>query len=356
MRVYSKKLKNRFKDLISEIDNNDNLNKRQFAEEKVLPFLFDLFDEIVANDGLNKVGHGFIENAGVKMAIERTLSGNNFCIEKNNFFKMWNNGYPLYALEDNMRSVFHEARHLIQRELVMENDILKLSPYSIIYAKEEMISVVNYDFYIKNHDEFLMEIEANSKACTGSAEFISSAMPNSDYATQYADENDPESEFAYVTPISSYFKDSDYWVRNKSYLITDAFDNALKGMPEVSLLATFIGHPILKLAYHEDGTKKSLEEILSLRKDIIKANYKNLQKIIKVDDYKTTISCHINKIFAVIISTDKELSEDFENYLKQKEDEKASKTDDFTLKLEQKYKPKSPEFIKNQKNKNERTL
>ena len=55
MRKYSKGLKNKFKDLINEINNNNNINRRQFAEEKVLPFLFELLDEIVSNDGLEKI-------------------------------------------------------------------------------------------------------------------------------------------------------------------------------------------------------------------------------------------------------------------------------------------------------------
>ncbi len=331
MRKYSKDLKNKFKNLISEIDNNENINGRQFAEEKVLPFLFELLDEIVSNDGLEKIEHEFIEDAGAKMATRKTFFGNKFCIEKNNFFEKWSNRSDLkYALETDIRAVFHEARHLKQYKLMARDNILKLSPFSIIYAKEEMIVLFDYGFYRENHDEFLQEIEANNKARTGSAEFVSSAMPNTDYAEEYVDENNPD--FDTRASISGYFINSQRGVENKSYFITDEFDKVLKERPADQLHFVFEDYPVLKLAYNEDGTKKSIEEILSLHNDIINSNLKVLQKTINVDDYKTTIEDHINKTFATIISSDKQLSEDFENYLKRKKESTTNPED--SLKLE----------------------
>lgn len=318
MRKYSKGSKNKFKDLINEINNNNNINRRQFAEEKVLPFLFELLDEIVSNDGLEKIEHEFIEDAGAKMAIRKTFFGNKFCIEENNFFEKWSNRSDLkYALETDIRAVFHEVRHLKQNKLMARDNILKLSPFSIIYAKEEMIALFDYGFYRKNHGQFLIEIEAYNKALTESAEFVSSAMPNTDYATEYVDLSNPD---VYThTSISGYFVDSQYGVENKSYFITDKFDKVLKEIPADQLHSVFEDYPVLKLAYNEDGTKKSIEEILSMHNDIINSNLKVLKKTINVDDYKTTIENHINKTFATIISSDKDLSEGFKNYLQDRE-------------------------------------
>lgn len=318
MRKYSKGLKIKFKDLINEINNNGNINRRQFAEEKVLPFLFKLLDEIVANDGLEKVEHEFIEDAGATMAITKIYNKRIFGIEKNNFFEKWKNSrYLRYDLESDIRTVFHEVRHLTQDKLMARDNILKLSPFSIIYAKEDMISNFDYGFYRENHDEFLIEIEAKNKARTESAEFVSSAMPNSDYAIEYKDLNNPD--FHARESISDYFINSQRGVENKSYFITDEFDKVLKEMPADQMQYVFEDYPVLKLAYHEDGTKKNIEEILSLHNEIINSNLKVLQKTINVDDYKTTIENHINKTFAVIISSDKALSEGFKNYLQDRE-------------------------------------
>lgn len=98
---------------------------------------------------------------------------------------------------------------------------------------------------------------------------------------------------------------------------------------------------------------------MSMRQEIIKSIFGNLNKIIEVDDYTTTIGSHINKTFATIISSDKELSNEYENYLTKKEETKTSKADKNAdgNKMEQKYKPKTEDYYKEQKAKTfERTF
>lgn len=311
MKKYSENLKKQFKDLIKTDEIQDGNKKKEFAEKKVLPFLFQLVDEIVENDNLEKLQHELTEDAGIKMAINKSYKQNSFCIEKNYFFDNWNTQSIEYALEADLLTAFHEARHHKQHKLLTENDILKMSPHSSIFAKEQMIILFDYDFYRSNHDEFLMEIDARNSAYKDSSDFVDSAIPNSEYAERYRVFHDAE----FHAPISAYFENSDYGIPNKSHFISAKFDDVLKTIPKDQLPFAFEDYPVLGLIYHEDGTKKNIEEIEFMYKEIITSNSEKLNNEIEIDGYKTTLKTHINKIFKTIIKSDKELFEAYEKYL-----------------------------------------
>jgi len=352
MRLYSENLKNKFKNLLNEGDLKGDKKRRQFAEQKVLPFLFELMDEIVSNDNLEKLEHELFNDSGAAMAIRRKNNKSYFSVEENSFYSKWVEHSKTNGMSKNMKdnyllreieTVFHEERHHKQDALMVEKDFLKMSPYSLIYVKEDLIQNSDYAWYRQNHGKFWKEIEAHMHGYKGSIDFVNSALPNSDIAKQH-EEKALKSLPILVRP-EEYLKGEN----PKSHIISNKFDELIDTTKKTNtqvLQEIFEEYPVLTLVYNEDGTKKSIEEILSMKNEIVKANINDLQKTIEIDDYKTTIASHINKTFAIIISSDKELSDEYENYIAKKETEKASKTDNDSIKQEQKYKPKTEQFYK----------
>ena len=50
-------------------------------------------------------------------------------------------------------------------------------------------------------------------------------------------------------------------------------------------------------------------------KEILNSNSEKLNNEIEIDGYKTKLGKHINKIFATIIKSDKELCEEYEKHI-----------------------------------------
>lgn len=333
MRLYSENLKKKFKILVNEGDLKGDKKRKQFAKEKVLPFVFELMDEIVSNDDLEKLEHEMFKDPGASMAIRIKNNKTYFSVEEDKFYSRWVNHCKTNGMSKRMKdeyllrevnTVFHEERHHKQDALMKEKDFLKMSPYSLIYVKENLIINSDYTWYRENHGKFWNEIEAHMHGYKGSIDFVNSVLPNSKFAKEYAEET--------LNLLPDLVRPEEYLKGDnpKSHIISKKFDELIKNTqktnPEV-LQKICEEYPILTLVYNEDGTKKSIEDVLTMKKEIVKSNLNDLQKTINIDDYTTTIGSHINKTFAIIISSDKELSDQYDNYLAKKEEEKASKTD-----------------------------
>lgn len=356
MRLYTENLKNKFKNLLNEGDLKGDKKRRQFAEQKVLPFLFELMDEIVSNDDLETLEHELFKDAGAAMAIRRKNNKSYFSVEEGSFYSKWvehskTNGLPKimkdkYLLRE-IEAVFHEEKHHKQHALMEEKDFLKMSPYSLIYVKEDLILNSDYAWYRENHGKFWVEIEAHMHGYKGSIDFISSVMPNSEFAKQYEEET--------LKSIPNLVRAEEYLKGENpsSHIISTKFDELVKNTPKDTIQGIIEQYPVFGFVYNEDGTKKNIEDILFMRKEIVKANLNELQKTIEVDNYKTTIASHINKTFATIISSDKQLADEYDKYLAKKQEEKLSdsqfdKQDD-NIKFEQRSTPKSTDFFKRER-------
>lgn len=322
MRVYSENIKNQFYMLLNEDGLLGDEKRQMFVQQRIMPFLFNLMDEIVANDNLEKLEHEIFHDNGAGMAITTNLNGKScFAIEENSFFSRWvkyNKQRGLskalknkYLIND-IQSVFHEERHHKQHNLMREKDILKMTPYNLIYIKEDFILKSDYEWYRQNHGKFWIEIEAHLNGYYGCSDFLSSVLPNSELAEQYKEKLKHEIDIL-VKP-NEYLKGDN----PSSHLISKKFDELIKNASTFTqnvLQNLFEQYPVLSIIYNQDGTKKSIEDILSIKKQIITANLSNLQKIICVGDTKTTLASHINKTFSIIINSDKDLQSQYEKYM-----------------------------------------
>lgn len=326
MRVYSEKLINKFKSIIAEQGLVGDEKRKDFAEKQVLPFLFNLMDEIVASDGLEALDRRIFNDEGAGMAIITENGKSYFAIEKNHFLSRWVehnrlNGMPKrmkdrYLIKE-IECAFHEERHHVQHKFISEKDFFKTSPYSLVYLKEDLIIRSDEKWYRQNHGNFWSEIEAHLAAYNGCSDFVSKAMPNSEFAKEYA--LNANSNIDILVKPDEYLKGTS----PKSYIISKKFDelveNTAMSSPNV-LKQLFEEYPILTMIYREDGSKKNIKEVLDARKEMINTNRSSLQNIIEVDGLKTNVASHINRTFDIIIASDKELSEEYGKYQEMKKE------------------------------------
>lgn len=78
MQLYSEKLKSEFRMLYNEHGMRGDRKRKVFAEKKLLPFLYDLLDETVANDGLEKLSRRNVIDKGAGASISVDNNGKSY--------------------------------------------------------------------------------------------------------------------------------------------------------------------------------------------------------------------------------------------------------------------------------------
>ena len=147
---------------------------------------------------------------------------------------------PFIGIIDN---VFHELRHM-QQYLMARTGVS--SYISLIYAKEEFIINRYYKIYEKNHDSMRMEEDANIEAVKNWQEV-------------YGAERREQKLY------SSYYKIG-ITKKQRDDFACDMFDKLIKKEGNRYILKVF---PVLQKEYNEDGTKKSLNQLLENMKSEI---------------------------------------------------------------------------------------
>lgn len=323
MRYYNEKLKKQLISIVNTGDLEGEKVRTAFLNTQVIPFIENLMNNITEEDGLERLevfDLNDVEGAGMCI---RTVDGKlKFGINmqglRNLFVKANSKGCLAKWNKDKLigseiRTVFHEERHVVQEKLLEEKDFAKLAPNAIVYAKEGLIVNSDYDWYRSRHGHFLQELEAHYAGFTGAKEFADISMPNSEFAKQ-------------VKAVS------DYWLENLhmkeyftgknpyAYEISQKFDelmNATKTLNPKVFEEIFKDYPVLTLVYNKDGSKKSLKEILNTRNKILNENKAKLDTMIEVDGKKILLRYNIYNIFKTIISTDPGLQKEYEDsYLK----------------------------------------
>lgn len=147
---------------------------------------------------------------------------------------------PFISIIDN---VFHELRHM-QQYLMARTGVS--SYISLIYAKERFIIDRYYKIYEKNHDSMRMEEDANIEAVKNWQEV-------------YAAERRNQKLYSSSHKIGITKKQRDDFA-------CDMFDKLIKKEGNRYILKVF---PVLQKEYNEDGTKKSLNQLLENMKSEI---------------------------------------------------------------------------------------
>ena len=331
MQLYSEKLKLKFRMLYNEPGINGDRKRKTFAEKKLLPFLYELLDETVSNDGLEKLSRRNVVDKGAGASISVDSDGHAYYNHNNEAFLLrWVDYYKKEGISkyqkdemmlNEMQRFNHEERHHMQHHLAQEYDLSKLSPNALIYIKENLLINANYDWYRQNHGKFWIEREADIYGYNRTIDFVSKTLPNTDFSKNCQEKLSYNAKH-FANP-EEYFNGDDAFC----YLISKNFDDvmAYNSKSNSNIMPyLFDKYPALSLIYRNDGTKKNIEEVMQIRRSYIQNNLSHLQNIVEIDGEKMTYGSHINKLFSVIINTDKDLQK---QYIEYKNKHKTNKTD-----------------------------
>ena len=174
---------------------------------------------------------------------------------------------PLAPLMVIMNNVFHELRHMKQYIMAQTG----VSSYiSLIYAKEEFITFKCKELYEKNHDSMRIEEDAQIESSKNWEEVFeqSGRMPR-----RYT-------SFHKIGITKRKIQRDDF--------AFNMFDKLMKKEDNRNILKVF---PVLQKEYNEDGTKKSLNQLLENMKlemeEILNENsLSNSEKAILMKDCK----------------------------------------------------------------------
>lgn len=204
----------------------------------------------------------------------------------------------------------HEFRHYEQEGIMIEGDLKKINPMSIIFAKENIVSREMYNFYIKNHDLFLQEIDANIKRCEYSMDFLAkSNLTNIHSIKRIFD--------TYAYTLQKYKKEMDEYLKKGGFceIISSSCDGIMMKLDSQKREMYLRKFPVLNVLYKHTGEKRTYNEIIEFKKRQRNLHQNNLQDKIIIEGEEVYVSKNIDRLYDVIISTDKNLrkqQEDFE--------------------------------------------
>ena len=214
----------------------------------------------------------------------------------------------LNAIFQLMVTCCHEFRHYEQSYIESVKNMETLDPMAILFAKEAILLREDNEFYKKNHDSFVIEMDAMAKAF-GEINGILSSM---DYKTKDMERiirNCDSYMASYNKQIADYKKRGGFVEE-----ISTRFDHIMKTMSPSKRSMYMARMPILTLVYNQDGSKKTYREIMGQKNKFIQAkrNMPNSQ------DSMDSFMSHLDSVYSTIIDCDRSLR-------KQKDDDYQSK-------------------------------
>lgn len=290
-----------------------------FVDNQIIPLSIGLFKEIYEKTGQPVIEPEIIEDnpdtifAMVKRGDSLSFGVNRNALNNDSYGFKKGYHYSANVAQRNMRiidlitTIFHEERHCEQIALAKETDIKKLSPLAIIYAKELLIMTYDPQWYRQNHNKFFMEKEATLMGYGGMSDFITGAMPNTDFAERATRERVAGVKNM-MPQIKSYFSNPS----GVSFCeeISKRVDMlASSGKIDVMLKE----YPVLGLIYNKDGTKKSFAEV---RKNITNYRTRNKEVLSQtqiIDGIELSVNSNLNNILRNIIKSDGEYKKENES-------------------------------------------
>ena len=300
---YSDSLKNSF---VSMMVSND-LGAR-FYDEKARPFFVKMINYLtetskfpleklpIITDNSTSFIASFYKNYETK---ERkfTFNRNKFLNGGTQMNQPLNTENKLLSIYQAMLTAIHEFRHYEQDYMQSVSKIDDLSPMAIFFAKESIVIREDNNFYKKNHDLFIKEIDATLHANKIMVDFLNSINIKSQdidrlkrTAKYYFDEGSKSREM--------------YTVRGGFCEVVSAdLDEIIKNMVPGKRKMYFDSLPCLTFIYKNDGGKRTYQEIMQLKNTLIQR-----QKQLCLDqNHINKFIYHVDTIFSVIVNYDRDL-------------------------------------------------
>lgn len=262
----------------------DKLQKNFFwKDDQVLPI--EQAKQLINDDLLNKI---YIDKTLLKSCIQsiicNTLRSKGIDIQNKVFFGNsnkslghYNNKHNYIWINDNLlekyltpsfglsnkeillnkaslfETVFHEMRHAVQKDKI-DNGKFDYLSYNIL--KEEIISEYDMDYYKNNYKSIFAESDARKEGLLGTLDFLNGL--NSDFVQVIKD--NIESNYIFESQNTIYRNsDKQVSIEKISFIdVSDYLSLLIKGNQKI-----LIDNPILNIEYNIDGTRKSIEQLLS---------------------------------------------------------------------------------------------
>ena len=211
-----------------------------------------------------------------------------------------------------MKTILHENRHASQFRAFLTKDIKELlnyDPNNIFIVKENILfNKKGNDFYLSNHSNSIMERDADLFAKSQLDDLIPNYFPEQQNYYQFLLSHkkkfeNPFLELEYDTPSITY-QDRE---GNEVHLLLEFEKYSNQGL----LKEEVQNYPILQILYHEDGTKKTYEEILNEKNTIKQSLSDEVKEYIDSPSYKPKKESQkqrLEKLYRAAINSDLLLS------------------------------------------------
>ena len=225
----------------------------------------------------------------VKSSVSKDGNAAGYCKNKKNYIRISRNDVRRFIEQKNLDvldTIFHENIHAEQYydfEYPNMDDY-----YRYIMQKEEILSEYYSGFYEENYELTFIEIEAREKSASKLARYIDALSLSEQSCLRFLNAvgEDISKECARVVEREKSRYD-DGKVKNisgKKQSVIEAFDNIIKQNPN------YVGkYHQLGMEYHEDGRKRTLQEILNYAVNFSKSSQADVvSKIVKYGEIMTT--------------------------------------------------------------------
>ena len=242
-----------YNDIISLIVNDFNRNFNLSSE-----IIYDSRENIINKNPHFKIGKsagGFLDIASKRIYL---FSGIIEKIKERNYYNYNNtkdNGLTFLIF-----AAFHELEHLLQlkypeklrKQFNFSRQMYKLEDVIIKIAQyDQLISDVNYS---EQHDNFLLEIDADIKGVTNALSFV-----------RYYEINGINNRYLELMKKYNDFRINNYDIP----IMISQFNKIVKKYPEILNDKQWLDCEELTQFYHLDGNLKSIEEIISVNSSLL---------------------------------------------------------------------------------------
>ena len=242
-----------YNDIISLIVNDFNRSFNLSSE-----IIYDSRENIINKNPHFKIGKsagGFLDIASKRIYL---FSGIIEKIKERNYYNYNNtkdNGLTFLIF-----AAFHELEHLLQfkypeklrKQFAFSRQMYKLEDVIIKIAQyDQLISDVNYS---EQHDNFLLEIDADIKGVTNALSFV-----------RYYEINGINNRYLELMKKYNDFRINNYDIP----IMISQFNKIVKKYPEILNNKRWLDCEELTQFYHLDGNLKSIEEIISVNSSLL---------------------------------------------------------------------------------------
>lgn len=250
-----------------------------------------VLQDLGKNDLLKSTGERYeyhiADYVGSSVLKDGNASG--YCQNEKSYIKISRNDVKRFIEQKNLDvldTIFHENMHAEQYYDFENPNMDDYNRY--IMQKEEILREYYADFYKENYKLTFIEIEAREKSAEKLARYIDSLNLSEQASLRFLDAVGEEisAECARVVKRekSRYDEGKVKKISGKNQNVVEAFDNIIKQNPNYLEKYYQLG-----MEYHEDGRKRTLQEILNYAVYFSKSSQTDVvSKIIKYGEIMTT--------------------------------------------------------------------